>query len=215
VSLAAVSGCNQTDTGEATDARETPATDSTVKTYVYQCPGDYSFVARTQSGKVWLFLPGKTVDLPQVPSASGVKYASDSMTFWSKGNEALLEADGIRHSGCMNNPAKAIWEHAKLNGVDFRATGNEPGWYMEISNKRDILLVTDYGQTRYEFKSATLKSRPHAESAVYNARNNQAIVEIVISARPCRDTMSGETFSSTVSAMVNDKRLTGCGRPLH
>jgi len=213
--LSAIYGCSPSYPGKVANADEKPVPDTDIQTFVYECPDGYSFVARTQNGKAWLFLPGETVDLPRVRSASGVKYAAGNITFWSKGNDALLETGDSRHTGCRNDRARAIWEHAKLNGVDFRATGNEPGWYLEISNRRDILLVTDYGQTTYQFKSAILKSEPHAQSAVYNASNQQANVEIVITAAPCRDSMSGEAFSSTVSIMVNGERLAGCGRPLH
>lgn len=209
-SLAAISGCDQ-----ASDAHDRPETGTTARTFVYECPDDYSFVARTENNKIWLFLPGTTIELPRVTAASGVKYSDGKIIFWSKGNEALLQTADSRHTGCNNNPARAIWEHAKLNGVDFRATGNEPGWYLEISNQRDILLVTDYGQTSYQFTSATLLSEPRAESAVYHARNRQDSVEIVITARPCRDTMSGAAFASTVSVMINDKQLAGCGKALH
>lgn len=213
--LSAMVGCSLTSPDKAADADEKPVADTDIQTFVYECPDGYSFVARTRNGKVWLFLPGETVDLPRVRSASGVKYAAGDITFWSKGDDALVETADSRHTGCRNNRARAIWEHAKLNGVDFRATGNEPGWYLEISNQRDMLLVTDYGQTTYQFKSATLKSEPQAKSAVYHARNQQAGVEIVITAAPCHDSMSGEAFSSTVSIVVNGKRLQGCGRPLH
>jgi putative lipoprotein len=213
--LACLYSCGQAYTGKTADAGEKPAVDTAARTFVFECPDDYSFIVRTQSDNAWLFLPGKTIDLPRASSASGIKYAGDNITFWNKGNEALLETGDSRHTGCRNNPAKAVWEHAKLNGVDFRATGNEPGWYMEISNKRDILFVTDYGQTAYRFKSATIKSEPHARSAVYNARNRDDSIEIVVTAEPCRDTMSGEAFSSAVSVLINDKRLSGCGKPLH
>jgi putative lipoprotein len=213
--LSAIFGCSLDHPDNVANTDEKPVPDPAVQTFVYECPDDYSFVARTQNDKVWLFLPGETVDLPRVTSASGVKYAAGNITFWSKGNDALLEIGDSKHTECRNNRAKAIWEHAKLNGVDFRATGNEPGWHLEISNRRDIVLVTDYGQTTYQFKSAILKSEPHAQSAVYNARNQQDSIEIVITAAPCQDNMSGEAFSSTVSILVNGKRLAGCGRPLH
>jgi membrane-bound inhibitor of C-type lysozyme len=213
--LSAIVGCSPIYPDKAANADEKPVPGTDIQTFVYECPDGYSFVARTQNDQVWLFLPGETVDLPRVTSASGVKYAAGNITFWSKGDDALVETADTSHTGCKNNRARAIWEHAKLNGVDFRATGNEPGWHLEISNQRDILLVTDYGQTTYQFKSAILKSEPHARSAVYNARNQQASVEIVITAAPCHDSMSGEAFSSTVSILVNGKRLEGCGRPLH
>ena len=41
-----------------------------------------------------------------------------------------------------------VWQKAKLRGVSFRAIGQEPGWLLEITNGKEILLVTDYGQNR-------------------------------------------------------------------
>jgi len=194
---------------------ETPASETKVQTFVYECPDDFSFVARIETGKAWLFLPGNTIDLPQVPSTSGTKYSSGSDTFWSKAEEAIIETSKGKHAGCRNNRARAIWEHAKLNGVDFRALGNEPGWYMEVSNRHDILLVTDYGQLTYRFTSAVIISMPHSRTTLYNASSNGNMIEVVIKGDPCRDSMSGEAFSTTVSVAVNDKRYTGCGKALH
>jgi membrane-bound inhibitor of C-type lysozyme/uncharacterized membrane protein len=204
--------CSYSDNEAQTDI---PATETEARTFVYECPDDYSFVARTETGKVWLFLPGKTIDLPQVPSASGTKYSSGSDTFWSKADEALIETGDEKHAGCRNNRARAIWEHAKLNGVDFRALGNEPGWYIEISNKRDILLVTDYGQRTYRFPSSSIKPEPDNRTTIYSASSDDSMIEVIIKGDPCRDSMSGEEFSATVSVVINDRRYTGCGKALH
>ena len=45
----------------------------------------------------------------------------------------------------------AIWEDAKLRGVDFRAVGNEPGWNLEISADGEMVFIGNYGQTEYKF----------------------------------------------------------------
>jgi membrane-bound inhibitor of C-type lysozyme/uncharacterized membrane protein len=210
----ALYGC--ADTQLDNEARtEIPAAETQAQTFVYECPDDFSFVARTETDRVWLFLPGKTIDLPHVPSASGAKYSSGSTMFWNKGDEALIETGDGKHAGCRNNRARAIWEHAKLNGVDFRALGNEPGWYMEISNKQDILLVTDYGQRTYRFLSSVINYEPDNRTTTYSASSNENRIEAVIKGDPCRDTMSGEAFSATVSVIINDKRYTGCGKALH
>lgn len=196
------------------DSRST-TTETNVQTYVFECPDDFSFVARTEADKAWLFLPGATIDLVQDQSASGTKYTNGSVNFWRNNNEAVIESGKIKHTGCKNNRARAIWEHAKLNGVDFRALGNEPGWYMEITNKQDILLVTDYGQQTYQFTSAIIRSEPHDRTTRYYAYSNGNSVEIVIIGIPCQDSMSGEAFSAAVTVLINNKRYMGCGKALH
>ena len=46
------------------------------RTFVYEDGDGYRFVARAQGERVWLFLPGETLLLPQVVAASGAKYSS-------------------------------------------------------------------------------------------------------------------------------------------
>lgn len=208
----ALGGCAQTNASPDSNAR---GGTSEAQTFVFECAGDYGFVARVETDRAWLFLPGRTVELPRVRSASGAKFAGDDTSFWSKGEEAMLETGAARHNNCKNNRAKAIWEHAKLNGADFRAIGNEPGWHMEISNKNNILLVTDYGQKTFRFHDATVKPEPQNRMTIYKARNENSHVEVVITGEPCTDTMSGESFSATASVRINGKTYSGCGRALH
>ena len=56
------------------------------KTFVYECSNAFSFVARIEDHTAWLFLPQKTLSLPQVPSGSGVKFSDGTDIFWSKSN---------------------------------------------------------------------------------------------------------------------------------
>ena len=185
------------------------------QTFVYECPDGFSFVARTEAGSAWLFLPGNTVELPLQQSAAATEYSKGGYLFRIEGGLAMIITYEGKHSGCTNNRAKAIWEHAKLNGVDFRALGNEPGWYLEIYNSTDILLVVDYGQNRYRFTDADPRPDPDNRTTVYKARNNGDSIELSISGTACRDSMSGEQFPASVSVLVNGKRYTGCGRALH
>jgi len=210
----ALYGCADTYPGNEAQT-EIPANETKAQTFVYECPDDFSFVARIETNRAWLFLPGNTIDLPQVQSASGTKYSNGSDIFWSKGDEALIETGNDKHASCINNRARAIWEHAKLNGVDFRALGNEPGWYMEISNRQDILLVTDYGQRTYHFPFSNIKQEPDKRTTLYSASSNDDRIEVVVRGDSCRDSMSGESFSATVTVVVNNQRYTGCGRALH
>ena len=195
--------------------RANPIEESPPATYVFECDGDYQFPVRIEGDKAWLFLPGKTVNLPQVPAGSGAKYSDGRMTFWSKGGEALLEAaDDVRRN-CRNNRFLAIWEHAKLNGVDFRAVGNEPGWHLEISRGRKLIFVSDYGQSRYEFATPEPVNDVKARTGTYRVRNSEHAIEVVISGQSCRDTMRGDPFESTVTVTLDGRSYNGCGKALH
>lgn len=169
--VALVAGCGAFRSGArqavAPDVAAAPA--PSTGTFVFECDG-YEFVARVEDEHVWLFLPGKTVRVPQVPSASGARYSDGRVVFWSKGEQALLEVGEVSHRGCRNDRARAVWEDAKLRGADFRAVGNEPGWFLEILYERRIVLVTDYGLARDEFENPERTTDRRAARTVYHAR---------------------------------------------
>ena len=122
---------------------------------------------------------------------------------------------GEKHKGCINNYAKAIWEDAKLNGWDYRAVGNEPGWHLEIRNQSRLILVTDYGSVRHEFDLPEPVIDPVAGTTRYEVAQDGQTMVLTISGESCRDSMSGEEFESTAEVILNEKRLRGCGRALH
>jgi putative lipoprotein len=77
-------------------------------TYLYTCEG-LTFTASFDREKATVFLEGRTLELPHVPSASGAKYSDGTNTVWSKGNDAIVEIDGKSYQGCTGElqPGKA------------------------------------------------------------------------------------------------------------
>jgi putative lipoprotein len=73
------------------------------RVFAYDCDG-LAFRAEVAGERALVFLPGRTVALAHVPSASGAKYSDGNVTFWSKGEEASLEVDGAVHAGCRARP---------------------------------------------------------------------------------------------------------------
>jgi membrane-bound inhibitor of C-type lysozyme/uncharacterized membrane protein len=185
------------------------------RTFVYECADGFGFVARIEGETAWLFLPRKTQSLPHVESGSGAKYSDGAVTYWGKGEEALLETGDEVHRGCRNNRAKAIWEQAKLDGVDFRAVGNEPGWFLEIRWRHRIVFVGDYGQSRYEFPAPEPQVDQAARKTLLSTRDGGHELVVELRGRPCHDSMSGEPFETTVTVRLDGKTYPGCGRALH
>jgi len=185
------------------------------ETYVYECSDGYDFIARHQKGKVWLFLPEKTIRLSHVPSGSGAKYSDGQITYWNKGHEVFFEIDDAKYLNCKNNQSAAIWEDAKFRGVDFRAVGNEPGWNLEIIMSERIVFIGDYGQERYAFITAASSIDQQTRTTAYTAQNDRNELSVTIVGRRCRDTMSDEVFETTVTVILDGKTYQGCGKALH
>jgi uncharacterized membrane protein len=167
-------------------------------------------VAATFHGdRVELQLPGRTLTLPQVGGASGARYSDGSNTFWNKGNEATLELDG-RPQSCRE--VRDPWLEATGRGIDFRAVGQEPGWYLEIDDGRSMHLVYDYAE-----RTATM---PVPAPVVTGDEMSYATVTdahrlvVLIQPGPCSDTMSGQRFPRTVTVTIDGHTLRGCGRSL-
>jgi membrane-bound inhibitor of C-type lysozyme len=74
----------------------------------YACENEMAIIAIYREGNVSLKLSdGRSVELPQVIAASGIRYANEdeSFVFWSKGKDAFIEEDGeITYAGCSEAP---------------------------------------------------------------------------------------------------------------
>jgi putative lipoprotein len=210
----ALAGCSTaaTDSAAPSDTSDfQPDSRPLATTLVYECTG-LEFVTRVGPGEMALWLEDRYVVLSQVRSASGTKYQEGDLLFWSKGDEAMLEIDGVRYEDCRLNPARAPWEDARRRGVDFRAVGNEPGWYLEIREGENLLLVLAYGTQRVLLDAPRRVAL--GEERVYSAGEGDRQVRVLVSPAFCTDTMSGESFPSTVSVDWQGQQLQGCGRDL-
>jgi uncharacterized membrane protein len=189
-----------------------PTESSSTQTFVFTCSDTLEFVARTDNKEACLFLPSGTIQLPHTGAGS---YHNDQTYLQINGQEASLEASGVKPLLCKNDRRQAIWEHAKLNGVDYRAIGNEPGWTLEIRNKGSIILITDYGSTRHEFTLPKPEIDETNRITSYQSKDSDHELILIISGEACLDTMSGEEFSSKATVTLDGKILQGCGRALH
>jgi len=105
-----------------------------------------------------------------------------------------------------------VWHQAKLRGVSFRAIGQEPAWLLEITNGTEILIVTNYGETRSSFPYVEPVVHQEQRRTVFVLDADSAVVEIL--GEPCQDVMSGEQFPASVTIRLSDTTLEGCGRAL-
>jgi putative lipoprotein len=184
----------------------------TAQTFVFTCTDEYKFVARIEADEAWLFLPTGTLAAQKAPDGT---YRTTDFSIRLEGQEAQLESQGGRRLSCRNDRRQAIWEHAKLNGADFRTIGNEPGWNLEIRNQSKLVLITGYGSEWHEFDLPESETDTAAKMTRYEIVENGKHLLLTITGEPCRDTMSGEAFASKVEIVLNGNPLHGCGRALH
>jgi putative lipoprotein len=195
-------------TGQPAAAPEPPAA---AATYVFVCDEQTAYTVRVSGAEAWVFHPRGTLTLSAVPTRQGTKYSDGTFELWIDGQQAQLGESGGELQGCRNDRRRAIWEKAKLDGADFRAVGNEPGWNLEILEGSRIVLIADYGASRVERPLPQPMIDQEARTTRWDT--GELIVEVI--GRPCRDSMSGESFESTVVVTWGEQTLRGCGRALH
>lgn len=180
---------------------------------VYDCGNGVTFSAAYELNQAWLLLPERPVKLLPVESASGAQYEGEGITLWHQDDEALLILPTERHEGCQVDPRASVWSKAKLQGVDFRALGSEPGWYLEIDEGHRMVLVTDNGRHWHDL----VAPEPQVDAAQgitrYLTQYQGRPVVVEIRRQTCTDA-SGESYDATVRVRVGPRSYSGCGRGL-
>lgn len=236
--LAVTGGCGGgEDAGSDAPARETsadgyrgaPAADSTARdtaetydprqTQVFRCTAPsgatFRFEVRPRDGRVELWLPARfdrrTVDLEPVRAASGARYEGNDVAYWNRGGEALLRVEGEEFRGCTVDRGGRVWAAARRRGVDFRASGNEPGWYLELSREDSLHLVYDYGEGELTVPTPEPAGGTTGERLRYRAETAEHVLTVTIDEDPCT-AMSGTEFPKTVTVDLDGTSYGGCGR---
>lgn len=104
------------------------------------------------------------------------------------------------------------WAAARERGIEFRALGQEPGWYLEMDEGASMRLVYDYS----EREATTPMPQPvvTGTTRTYDARTDAHQLRVVIEEQECSDTMSGLRFPRTVTVTIDGRTLHGCGQEL-
>ena len=181
------------------------------KTYVFVCSNSQAYTVRATGVEAWIFMPSGTRRLPAVPAGQGTRYSDGVFTLRIENELAQLGDSRAHQVSCRNDPRRAVWERAKLDGVNFRAVGNEPGWNLEILAGTRMRLIADYGASRVEVPLPVPTVDRESRRTRWDA--GEIVLEVV--ARPCRDSMSGESFETEVNVHWQGRTLKGCGRALH
>ena len=183
--------------------------------YAFECDDEQRFVlvrAAGQPDAMDLVLGDRRQRLTHVRTGSGAQYTADGTSVWTKGREAMLEVQG-RVTTCREDRRRSILEDARARGVEFRASGNEPGWVWELLADR-MVFIGAYGAERVTTSRSEAPGGTTPAGAVYAGAAEAHRLTARILAGPCVDTMSGDLSASTVEIELDGKRYRGCGEAL-
>jgi uncharacterized membrane protein len=184
-------------------------------TRAWQCDtNSYVVTSHAKDSRgLWIFLPGQTTLLPPASDNSDMHFGKNHLNIKFNGMNAELNIDGQMDS-CRENRPMSIREDAKLRGVDFWATGNEPPWRLEIS-AATLILKTGYENVAHEFATPEPTTESEARITRYETHNMNEHLLIRLEGRICNDSMSGEEFATSVTLVLDENELHGCGQALH
>lgn len=168
----------------------------------YRCGDRQAIVDYTQYS-MRLTAGQQSFNLRPVPAASGARYEAvgdPTTSFRSKGRNATVAVKGRTWPECT-------W--MKEGGTRaLRATGNEPGWHLDIEGAK-LTLVTDYGARRVAATAAPAETGIVARRYVAATEGSPLVVTVF--ERVCRDTMTGMPHPHAVEVAFEGRTLQGCG----
>lgn len=204
------------ETAPPTDTAETrtPAPGEPLQAYVWNCDDGQTIRMRNllRENAITIEMHEGGRKLPQAISASGVRYTDGSLTFWTKGDTALFERQGSAPVNCRQNRFESLLADARVRGVTFRGTGNEPGWTVEIGPGSRLEFVTNYGQERHAFETAT--ESIEGDTRVFSAAAGEQSIKVTVSTEACTDDMSGWSFDRRMAVEFGGQTYRGCATAL-
>jgi membrane-bound inhibitor of C-type lysozyme len=187
-----------------------------LRAYVWECADGQTLVMRNlfREKAVAIDFHDGTRRLDQTVSASGAKYADAVVTFWTKGSTATLERQGTAAVPCEERRAASLREDARVRGVVYRATGNEPGWVLEVGPAARLNWTTNWGSDTHAWDTSQESAESAGTGRVYTAGTGDQAIRITIRQERCID--DGEVehdHSATVE--FGGTALRGCGTRLN
>ncbi|MBK1691030.1 META domain-containing protein [Ectothiorhodospira mobilis] len=141
----------------------------------------------------------RELPMRQTRAASGARYVAEGgedTVFWSRGDAAMLRLQGRDLPECT----RMDWP------PPYRASGNEPGWHVDVGTQR-VQVVTDYGART---RSAP---RPPIQIRAGGYRLDLPGIPAILTLEEalCRDSATGMPHPHRAVLELPGQRLQGCG----
>ena len=100
----------------------------------------------------------------------------------------------------------------RLEGTDWLAIGNEPGWRVEVNEGERLTYDGDYGAVRI-MTPAPPAAMADDGTRSWTIRTDAHRLMLELAPIACQDDMAGTSYPLTARLVVDGKALRGCARP--
>ena len=166
--------------------------------------GEQTVVARFDPGAAQMTVGAKTYALREARASAGTKYVATDDTdtaLWNESARTRVKLEGRSLADCAPS--------ADATAVALRATGNEPGWRLELG-VASVSFATAEGNRSIETPTP-LPRVISPDRRSYLARIDARDMAIDVTEKVCVDTMTGMPHPQAVRVRFSGKTYSGCG----
>lgn len=150
--------------------------------------------------------------LPQAVVASGARYQDGEISFWNRGEKALVETPRGQLQCTLAEHRDAL-TRTERPGVMFFGRGNEPGWSVALANETPTLTMElNYGEESVQQPYMVSVMDNEAGRVVLENADVTPFFRVRIEAGACFDSMSGKPFPARVTLTYHGEQYSGCGQ---
>jgi uncharacterized membrane protein/uncharacterized lipoprotein NlpE involved in copper resistance len=125
-------------------------------------------------------------------------------------NTSLADKYTLRKDMDLTEDNSELWNEKRRLGVDFVATGNEPGWVLEIDQEKGMYFKTLPSET-IALETAIPEIVNNGKTITYKSISETGDLIVELTAQPCEDNMSGKMSTHTVRVKAKGIEFNGCG----
>ncbi|SEL59380.1 COG3650 family protein [Halomonas daqiaonensis] len=178
----------------------------------WRCTPAQDLITATTEEELRLWSAHGAYRLPPAVVASGTRYQQGELSFWHKGDEAVVESATGRLD-CNRDLSQDVLTRRQRPGTMFHARGNEPGWVVNLGSDRpEVSLLLDYGERELTLPyRVTTLDNDEGRMILASGRADTPF-ELRLEARACFDSMSGQPFPARVTLTIDGEQYRGCGQ---
>jgi uncharacterized membrane protein len=178
---------------------------------IYSCHNLSLLTVRVHQAQVEVTTATRKATLAEAPTPSPARYTNGTVTLTGLDEYVRLEEPGAVY-WCRKIPGEAPWHEASLRGIEFRAAGDDPVWSVEVDSGVGVEFATGLGAARTVSRFPPAELKGDKRSMTLSARSASHALTLVAEQRVCHQ--AGNTMTLTVTATLDGKTYSGCGRAL-
>jgi uncharacterized membrane protein len=114
----------------------------------------------------------------------------------------------------VSSPAAVVFAADKQKGIDLRAMGQEPGWYLTLDEGHHIVFAANSMEDSLVLVTPSPTMDSLSGATVYRVRSAGRRFMLAVTSGTCHDPLNDVPFDVHVVVTLDDTTYRGCGKRL-